>query len=106
MIEHFIRILNFKKLILLITIFSILLSGCTDNKKYLGTWECQENNDMLTLFKDGTFVFDSSDGNGFTNTYKVIDQKIHMNCIFYTEIFEIKGDILIDEDGYHWTKVN
>jgi hypothetical protein len=101
-----IRYRNLKNLILLVTLFSILLSGCTDNKNYLGTWECQENNDKLTLFKDGTFVFDSFEGNGFTNTYKVIDKKIHMNCIFFTEIFEIKGDMLIDEDGYHWTKVN
>jgi len=105
--NHSIRYLNIKNLILLVTLVSILLSGCTDNnKKYLGTWECQENNDTLTLFEDGTFVFDSSEGNGFTNTYKIIDKKIHMNCIFFTEIFEIKGDMLIDEDGYHWTKIN
>ena len=95
-----------KKLILLVILLSILLSGCTDNKNYLGTWKCQENNDTLTLFKDGTFVFDSLEGNGFTNTYKVIDRKIHLNFVFSTQTLEIKKNLLIDEDGDHWTKIN
>jgi hypothetical protein len=103
--NYFIKYLNVKKLILIIILLSVLLSGCTDNKKYLGTWECQENNDRLTLLKDGTFVFDSSEGNGFTNNYKVIDRKIHLNFILGTQTLEIQNNVLIDEDGDLWTKI-
>ena len=103
--NHYIRYRNIKNLILLVTLFSVLLSGCTDNKKYLGTWECQENNDTLTFFNDDTFVYDSIEGNGFTNTYRVIDGKIHLNFIFGTQTLEIQNDVLIDKDGDHWTKV-
>ena len=81
--NHSFRYLNIKNFIILIILLSVLLSGCTDNKKYFGTWKCQENNDTLILFKDGTFLFDSTKGNSFTNTYKVIDEKIYMNCIFF-----------------------
>ena len=103
--NHYIRYQNIKNLILLVTLFSVLLSGCTDNKKYLGTWECRKNNDTLTFFNDDTFVYDSIEGNGFTNTYKVIDEKIHLNFIFGTQTLEIQNDVLIDKDGDHWTKV-
>ena len=90
--NSFIKYLNNKFLILIVILFSVLLSGCADdNEKYLGTWECQENKDTLTLFNDGTFVFDSSEGNGFTNDYKVIDKKIHLNFIFGTQTLEIQN---------------
>lgn len=103
--NHSIRYLNIKNLIILVTLLSILFSGCIDNKNYLGTWECQKNNDTLTLFEDGTFVFDSAEGSDFTNTYKVVDKKIHLNFILSTQTLEIQNNVLIDEDGDQWTKI-
>ena len=96
------------KIILFVLLFAVvLMSGCTDKNELAGNTYTGPDGDTVRFFEDWKMHYTNPKGSGSMGVYTIEDERVYIDCIFYTWDADIVGDTLVndnDGDTYIMTK--
>jgi len=77
----------------------ILMSGCTEKNELAGNTYTGPDGDMIRFFEDWKMHYTNPKGSGSMGVYTIEENRVYIDCVFYTWDADIVGDELINYVG-------
>ena len=77
----------------------VLMLGCTEKNELAGNTYTGPDGDMIRFFEDWKMHYTSPKGTGSLGVYTIEENRVYIDCIFYTWDADIVGDELINYVG-------